>query len=60
MIDELKTTIAAKLDEAQVPYIEIDGRIKRLYSIWQKLKQAEDRSRPGLRLRRAAHHHARR
>ena len=29
----------AKLDEAQVPVIEIDGRIKRLYSIHQKLKR---------------------
>src|SRR6476469_3470844 len=37
LIDELKTTIAAKLAEAQVPYMVIDGRIKRLYSIWQKL-----------------------
>ncbi len=38
-IDELKTTLTAKLTEAQVPYVEIDGRIKRLYSIWQKLKK---------------------
>jgi GTP pyrophosphokinase len=37
LIDELKTTIAAKLTGAQVPYVVIDGRIKRLYSIWQKL-----------------------
>ena len=37
LIDELKRTIAAKLAEAQVPYTVIDGRIKRLYSIWQKL-----------------------
>ena len=37
LIDELKPTIAAKLAEAQVPYMVIDGRIKRLYSIWQKL-----------------------
>jgi len=38
-IDELKATIAAKLDEAQVSYTHIDGRIKRLYSIWQKLNK---------------------
>ncbi len=38
-IDELKATIAAKLDEAQVAYTHIDGRIKRLYSIWQKLNK---------------------
>jgi GTP diphosphokinase / guanosine-3',5'-bis(diphosphate) 3'-diphosphatase len=39
MMDQLKTTITAKLAEAQVPVIEIDGRIKRLWSISQKLKR---------------------
>jgi guanosine-3',5'-bis(diphosphate) 3'-pyrophosphohydrolase len=39
LIEELKQTIGAKLSEAQVPFIRIDGRIKRLYSIWQKLKK---------------------
>ena len=38
--------------------ISIDGRVKRLYSIWLKLKAPEDRPRAGLRLRRAAHRHA--
>src|SRR3989441_791341 len=38
-IEELKKTIAAKLADAQVPIIEIDGRIKRLWSISQKLKR---------------------
>src|SRR6266436_2231576 len=38
-IEELKNTITAKLREAQVPVLEIDGRIKRLYSISQKLKR---------------------
>ena len=38
-IEELKQTITAKLAEAQVPVIEIDGRIKRLWSISQKLKR---------------------
>ena len=37
LIGELKQTITAKLAEAQVPVIEIDGRIKRLWSINQKL-----------------------
>jgi guanosine-3',5'-bis(diphosphate) 3'-pyrophosphohydrolase len=37
LIEELKNTIAAKLAEAQVPVIGIDGRIKRLWSISQKL-----------------------
>jgi GTP diphosphokinase / guanosine-3',5'-bis(diphosphate) 3'-diphosphatase len=39
MIEELKRTITAKLTDAQVPVIEIDGRIKRLFSIHQKLKR---------------------
>ena len=39
MIEELKNTISAKLAEAQVPVIEIDGRIKRLFSIHQKLRR---------------------
>src|ERR1051326_2592469 len=39
LIGELKETISAKLAEAQVPVAEIDGRIKRLWSISQKLKK---------------------
>src|SRR5207237_721233 len=39
LIEELKKTITAKLRDAQVPVIEIDGRIKRLWSISQKLKR---------------------
>jgi GTP diphosphokinase / guanosine-3',5'-bis(diphosphate) 3'-diphosphatase len=39
LIGELKKTIGAKLAEAQVPVVEIDGRIKRLWSISQKLKK---------------------
>src|SRR5256712_4202078 len=39
LIEQLKTTIKGKLAEAQVPIIEIDGRIKRLWSISQKLKR---------------------
>jgi len=38
-IEELRTTVSAKLAEAQVPIIHIDGRIKRLFSIYQKLKR---------------------
>jgi GTP diphosphokinase / guanosine-3',5'-bis(diphosphate) 3'-diphosphatase len=37
--EELKRTITAKLSEAQVPVMHIDGRIKRLYSIHLKLKR---------------------
>jgi GTP pyrophosphokinase len=39
MIEDLKRTISAKLAEAQVPILEIDGRIKRLFSIQQKLRR---------------------
>jgi guanosine-3',5'-bis(diphosphate) 3'-pyrophosphohydrolase len=39
LIEEFKTTITAKLAEAQVPVLELDGRIKRLWSIHQKLKR---------------------
>jgi GTP pyrophosphokinase len=39
LIEELKQTLTAKLTEAQVPVIQIDGRIKRLWSISQKLKR---------------------
>src|SRR5687767_13052560 len=33
VIDKLTHTLSAKLDEAQVPVIRLDGRTKRLYSI---------------------------
>ncbi len=39
LIEQLKTTITAKLADAQVPITQIDGRIKRLWSISQKLKK---------------------
>jgi GTP pyrophosphokinase len=39
LIDELRTRLVAKLEEAQVPVIAIDGRIKRLWSIHQKLQR---------------------
>src|SRR6188508_3282555 len=38
-IEELIKTVSAKLAEAQVPIIHIDGRIKRLFSIHQKLRR---------------------
>src|SRR5215216_4227913 len=36
-IEDLKKTVMAKLSEAQVPVKQVDGRLKRLYSINQKL-----------------------
>ncbi len=39
LIQQLKATIEAKLRDAQVPVVQVDGRIKRLWSIHQKLKR---------------------
>src|SRR3954469_9296364 len=39
LIEELITNVSAKLSEAQVPVIHIDGRIKSLFSIHQKLRR---------------------
>src|SRR5215217_203788 len=39
LIEELTGNVSAKLAEAQVPIIHIDGRIKRLFSIHQKLRR---------------------
>jgi GTP pyrophosphokinase len=39
VIDELTKTLRSKLEDAQVPIITLDGRIKRLYSIHNKLKR---------------------
>src|ERR671930_424035 len=37
VIHDLTRTIRTKLDEAQIPVVQLDGRIKRLYSIHLKL-----------------------
>src|SRR5215468_8247610 len=39
LIQSLKATLEAKLRDAQLPVAQIDGRIKRLWSIHQKLKR---------------------
>ena len=39
LIEELTRTLRAKLTEAEVPIVEIEGRIKRLWSIYLKLKR---------------------
>jgi len=31
--------IEEKMDEAGIPFVKIEGRVKRLYSIWKKLKK---------------------
>ncbi|MGE5360202.1 MAG: RelA/SpoT family protein, partial [Bacteroidales bacterium] len=39
LTEELRRQIIAKLDDAQVPIVSVDGRVKRLYSIHLKLKR---------------------
>src|SRR5690242_2687298 len=39
MVEEIKKTVGQKLTEAQVPVQHIDGRIKRLYSVFLKLRR---------------------
>ncbi len=39
LIGRLTGTIETKLREASIPFIEVDGRIKRLWSIHQKLRR---------------------
>ncbi|MAG69575.1 MAG: GTP pyrophosphokinase [Acidobacteria bacterium] len=39
LIEDLRQTIATKLADSQVPIVQLDGRIKRLFSIHQKLKR---------------------
>jgi GTP pyrophosphokinase len=38
-LEIIKKTISESLDENDVPYVEIEGRVKRLYSLWKKLKK---------------------
>jgi GTP pyrophosphokinase len=39
VVEELRRTIVAKLEESQVPVVEVSGRTKRLYSIHLKLRR---------------------
>jgi GTP pyrophosphokinase len=41
VVEELRKTIIAKLEEAQVPVVEVSGRTKRLYSIHLKLRRQQ-------------------
>ena len=38
-MEKITRTIREKLDENEVPYVEIQGRVKRLFSLWKKLKK---------------------
>lgn len=39
ILERIKGTITSKLDENEVPVVAIEGRVKRLYSLWKKLKK---------------------
>ena len=36
---KIKTTIEDRLRENDVPFVEVQGRVKRLFSLWKKLKK---------------------
>ena len=38
-LDKITDTIRVNLAENEVPFVEIQGRVKRLYSLWKKLKK---------------------
>lgn len=38
-LERIKKTIIARLAENDVPHVEIQGRVKRLYSLWKKLRK---------------------
>ncbi len=38
-LESIKTTIIDRLTEHEVPFVSIEGRVKRLYSLWKKLKK---------------------
>ncbi len=38
-LEKIQSTITEKLIENEVPFVRIEGRVKRLYSLWKKLKK---------------------
>jgi GTP pyrophosphokinase len=38
-LEKIRDTIARRLTENDVPFVEIQSRVKRLYSLWKKLKK---------------------
>ena len=38
-LEKIKATISERLTENDVPFVEIEGRVKRLFSLWKKLKK---------------------
>ena len=39
ILEKIRETITDKLKENQVPVVAIEGRVKRLYSLWKKLRK---------------------
>jgi guanosine-3',5'-bis(diphosphate) 3'-pyrophosphohydrolase len=39
ILEKIKETIKTRLAENDVPFIEVQSRVKRLYSLWKKLKK---------------------
>jgi GTP pyrophosphokinase len=37
-LNDVTSTIEEKMREAEVPFVRIEGRVKRIYSIWKKLR----------------------
>ena len=42
-LHHIRETIAQKLTEYDVPFVAVEGRVKRLYSLWKKLKKQKIR-----------------
>jgi len=42
-LEKIRATIDQKLRENNVPFVEIQGRVKRLYSLWKKLRKQKIR-----------------
>ena len=42
-LEKITKTIEVKLRENHVPFVEIQGRVKRLYSLWKKLRKQKIR-----------------
>lgn len=42
-LDKIRNTIETKLRENTVPFVEIQSRVKRLFSLWKKLKKQKIR-----------------
>jgi GTP pyrophosphokinase len=39
ILEKIKGTIETSLTENEVPFVQVEGRVKRLYSLWKKLKK---------------------